>query len=140
MKKILTSIVAGIASLCIIITPAHAGSRQRHRWEGVAIGIGAAVLGHAIIGHHQHDYPHERPAGNCYYPPQPTPPPREYPTHSYNRGHWEVRKIWVEPEYERVWNPGHYDDYNRTWIPGAWIRIVNQPGYWSEERIWVGGR
>ncbi len=140
MKKILISIIAGIASLSLMIAPVHAGSKQRHRWEGVAIGVGAAILGHAIIENHLQHYPYERPANDCYYPPRTPPHHRECPEPSYNRGHWEIRKVWVAPEYERVWNPGHYDDYSRKWIPGAWIRIVNQPGYWSEERIWVGGR
>jgi hypothetical protein len=32
-----------------LATPVYAGAKNRYLWEGVAIGVGAAILGHAII-------------------------------------------------------------------------------------------
>lgn len=40
---------AVLAIVCLVTVPVHAGSEQQHRWEGVAIGVGAAILGHALL-------------------------------------------------------------------------------------------
>ena len=48
--------IAAVVSLCLVSTSAWAGSAQQHRWEGVAIGIGAAIVGSAIIHHHGHSH------------------------------------------------------------------------------------
>jgi hypothetical protein len=40
------------ATLLFAYPSAWAGSPQQHRWEGVAIGVGAAILGSALIYHH----------------------------------------------------------------------------------------
>lgn len=49
MKKIIPAAITLIMVLSFITTSAWAGSKQRHRWEGVAIGVGAAIVGGAII-------------------------------------------------------------------------------------------
>lgn len=55
------------------------------------------------------------------------------------RGHWETRRIWVPPVYEKVWNPGHYNR-NHEWVCGHWIRLEKKPGYWKTEKFWVSNR
>ena len=139
-----------IAGLCVILAaqPALAGSKQKHRWEGVAIGLGAAaILSGAFINHHHRDVVTERVTvidrgrSSCE--------PDRYDRHDRRhhddplpprgRGHWEIRKIWVPPVIERVWNPSHYNHRNE-WIPGEWIEIERESGYWQEERIWVVSR
>jgi hypothetical protein len=40
-----------VVSLCLASTPTWAGSKQQHRWEGVAIGVGAVIAGSALISH-----------------------------------------------------------------------------------------
>ncbi|MCJ8502281.1 hypothetical protein [Desulfatitalea alkaliphila] len=120
------------ATLCatLLFTPqtSWAGSPQSHRWEGVAIGIGAAIIGSAILKAHQ-----QPPVVVAPYRPAavyaPGPPPR-------SRGHWEVRKEWVPAQVEKVWNPGHYDRKGR-WVAGHWIHREVQPGYWTQTRVWV---
>ncbi len=145
MKKGIIITTAALLCLALAAPPAGAGAKQRHRWEGVAIGVGAAILGHALIhGHRAHRYHapyagggrvivHGR--GTC------APPPRYYRSHRRapcppSRGHWESRRTWVPPVHEKVWNPGHFDSRHR-WVPGGWVSVVKEPGYWSEERVWV---
>jgi hypothetical protein len=135
MQKIISSLLVGAAVLMFAANPAFAGDEARHRWQGVAIGVGAAILGSAILNEvmdrdcspapvrvYRHD-------GCC----RPSPPPR------CSRGHWEVRKVWVPPVCERVWNPGHYDR-NCRWVPGRWITVEKSPGYWAKKRVWVARR
>jgi hypothetical protein len=123
MKKFLILLTAMIFFMSLWAGPAFAGSTERHRWEGVAIGLGAAILGSAIINN-------SRPERvtviehNTYYQPDP-------PRHSQR--HCEPRQVWIPPEYERVWNPGHYE-YGK-WVPGQYIMLEKAPGYWVEERI-----
>ncbi|MCP4148102.1 MAG: hypothetical protein GY757_10175, partial [bacterium] len=131
------------AAICLVFasSSAFAGSRsrskQRHRWEGVAIGVGAAMLGSAIL----HDI-HRRPVRpRVTYRPYCEPRPRYCPPRrrTERRGHWESKKVWVPPILEKTWNPGHYD-YDNNWIPGKWIRVEVEPGYWKYERVWVSYR
>lgn len=53
-------------ALCVslMVTSAWAGPKQRYRWEGVAIGVGAAILGNALF--------------NPSYCAQPAPAPVYY--------------------------------------------------------------
>ncbi len=108
---------------------------NNHR-EGVAIGVGAAILGGALFHHAQHPpRNHSRPVYYQTYPQQqqvyvaPYCPPKP-------SGHWEWQKIWVPTVCEKTWNPGHYNRRNH-WVPGHWIRINKQSGYWRKEKIWV---
>lgn len=115
----------------VFLTPrAQAGPEERYRWEGIAIGVGAAIVGGAIL--HNYNQGHDRYIGR----PQParvySPAYREHD----RRGHWEMRKEWIPPTYQRVWNPGHYDSHGQ-WIVAQWIRVVDQPGYWVEKKVWV---
>ena len=125
---VLISIILGG---CLFSPSGWAGNVQRNRWEGVAIGIGAAVLGHTLFN----NYFHRQPAPEVVYR---HPSPRRYKHHHHRRarGHWEIRKKWIPPTYERVWNPGHYNRGGR-WIDGQWIEIEREPGYWIEKRVWV---
>ncbi len=138
MKKIITLIITlmmtGIFFLTMSVPAAFAGSKQRHRWEGVAIGVGAAILGSAIFNSDRWDTPRERVVvidRDCHKP-------RHYDRHR-PKDHWEERKIWVEPVCERVWNPGHYNRHHQ-WVPGRHIIIEKRPGYWDKKRVWAGCR
>lgn len=130
-KTILTmTLLAVFTIVAAIPSSSWAGSPQSHRWEGVAIGVGAAIIGSAILKNMHQNYSaadrEPQPAEVHHYhhrPPRPT-------------GYWDVQKEWVPPVYEKVWNPGHYDRHGR-WINGRWIRIESQPGYWTEQRVWV---
>jgi hypothetical protein len=131
------SLLLSAALLLVFIAPqAWAGSPQKHRWEGVGIGIGAAVLGGMLLnhtfgpGHHAH---YDSPRQTRAYSPFRQCAPYRGPVSS---GHWEIRKEWVAPVCEKVWNPGHYNRRQR-WIPGKWITIERQPGYWREDKVWV---
>jgi hypothetical protein len=135
MKKIIIIPLIVLIAVAINLqtSSAIAGSKQRHRWEGFAIGLGTAIIGSVILDHH-HNRHYYKPAPT-HHRKHPPPPPRV----KRHRGHWEMRKVWVPPTYKRVWNPGHYDRRGR-WVEGNWIEIVDQPGYWVEERVWIAGR
>ena len=117
----------------VFLTPqAQAGPQERYRWEGVAIGIGAAIIGTAILkaqidSRNDRHVVHRAPARvqpRVVHKPHPAP------------GRWEIQKEWVPPTYKRVWNPAHYD-HRGKWVPGQWIEVVDQPGHWVERKVWA---
>ena len=124
-KKIWITLTVSLVCFFLIIPSSWAGAEQRHRWEGVAMGIGAAVLGHALFSNY---YTYHVPTP-VYHKPKPRRP----------RGHWEYRKVWVPPTYMKVWNPGHYNKRGR-WVPGTWMKVEKEPGQWVKEKIWVTSR
>lgn len=143
MKRVPVLVLSILFLSSIVTSSAFAGSKQRYRWQGVAIGVGAAVLGYTVLNsyrgnhspervtvveHEYHHYSRDYEYGYCH----PAPPPRHYYS---SCGHWETRRVWVEPAYERVWNPPHYTHSGR-WVPGGFIMVENGPSYWSEERVW----
>lgn len=130
-KHFISIVLIATFGLSLVAPSVWAGNVQRNRWEGVAIGIGAALLGSALFNHHM-NRSGEREV--VYRPP----PPHRHRDNFRHRpsGHWEIRKKWIPPDYERVWNPGHYNP-NGRWVSGHWIEIEKEPGYWAEERIWV---
>ncbi|MFC1886344.1 hypothetical protein ACFLZM_04745 [Thermodesulfobacteriota bacterium] len=132
-KKISFVLIVAALYGFVAAAPSSAGNVQRNRWEGVAIGIGAALLGSAIINHHHAPPPHRatvykhRPYSNYNHRPDS------------RHGGWEVRKTWVPPIHKRVWNPGHYNRRGR-WVRGGWIKITDRRGYWKKQREWVSHR
>ncbi len=125
MKKITIILMILVFGLSIAAQPAFAGSKQHYRWQGVAIGIGAAILGHAIVNSYN-----ESPACKkvtVYNHPGPVP---------HRHGYWEIRSVWVEPKYIKIWNPGHYNHHG-VWMQGQWKMIKNEPGYWQKQEVWV---
>ena len=126
----LTHIVLGSALiLTLTANSAFAGGRHKERWEGIAIGLGAAILGSAILSSNNHSS--DRVPERC---PLPAPVYKRHNTH--HKGYWEVRAEWIPPIHKKVWNPGHYNRKGK-WIEGAWIEIMVKPGYWTERKVWV---
>ncbi len=130
MKKLTVSLIAAFTCVSLLAVPAWAGSKQQHRWEGLAIGIGAAIVGSALLNSHNNAVGNETAAYEA-----PMPPPRRY-CPPRPRGHWEIRRVWVPPTFKRVWNPEHYN-HIRERVPGGWIKIIDAPGHWTEYRVWV---
>jgi hypothetical protein len=129
-KKLLISLVIAAFGIALVSSSALAGSKQRHRWEGVAIGVGAAILGQAIFQAHR-----GVPQPQVVYV-EPEPVYRYEHGPQYRRGHWAWQQIWVPPTHERIWNPGHYNRYGH-WVAGHWIEVESRAGYWTRQRVWV---
>ncbi len=145
MKKIIATIMIVLSVLCFSTVSAHA---DRKTMEGFMLGTGVAILGAAIYNgiHHgsnvqyipqktrHNDYSHRRYNSDHRYKYK-NKHHRKYSRHN-QRGHWEVRKEWINPLYENRWNPGHYTRKGR-WISGRNINILVRQGYWQENKIWV---
>ena len=132
-KKLIIILLAAFTAVSLLSSTALAGSKQRHRWEGVAIGVGAAILGHAIYQAHK-----QAPQAHVVYE---SPGPAYEDHHGrYDRrhrgGHWEWQSVWVPPSMKRVWNPGHYNRHGR-WVNGHWMEVIDKEGCWTKERVWV---
>ena len=128
IRSLTLLVLASALALTLTANSAFAGGRHHERWKGIAIGVGAAILGSAILSHN--NYHTSIAYENCAVPP----PVHVKPSH--RGGHWEVRDEWVPPTYKTVWNPGHYNPRGE-WVEGVWIEIVDNPGYWTEKRVWV---
>ena len=129
IRSLTLFVLVSVLTLTLTANIALAGGIHHERWKGIAIGIGAAILGSAILNHNNYYPPREYE--HCYVP---TPPPVKQ--RSYHKGHWEVRDEWVPPVYKTVWNPAHYNQ-NGEWVEGTWIKIIDKQGYWTEKRVWV---
>ncbi|NIS60155.1 MAG: hypothetical protein GTO13_05450 [Proteobacteria bacterium] len=124
-RRIILALVAVV--LLSLSSVSFAGDRQRGRWEGVAIGLGAITLYNLF--HHGYPLPVIPPHGiyerHISYPP---------PVLHRPSGHWEIRREWVPERRERIWIPGHYED--GYWVKGHYeVRIF--PGYYVERELWV---
>ena len=133
MKK---SIITLMAITCIIgftAASSSAGSSKRDRLEGFIIGSHAGFIGATILS----TFHNNRPK---VYVNEPRHQKRHYRNsrwkHQERRGHWEMERIWVEPEYEEKWNPGHYNRKGE-WRSGRYQRFVVREGYWVEKKVWV---
>ncbi len=130
MKKKPSLLAVASLVVCVALftaSSAHAKSPQRYRWEGVAIGLGAALLGSALL-HPPYCY---RPAPPPFYRFPPSPPAPEC-------DQWEVRRVWIPPRYDWVWVPGYWR--RGCWVPGRWEKRLVSPGHWEERRYCFRGR
>lgn len=103
-------LLAMVFTMSLISPSAWAGNPQEYRWEGVAIGAGAAILGGALI--HACIYPCPTPRVAYRYPCLPRygyyhPPPR------HHRGHWKAQKRWRSHHYKRTRHHGDYPGHGR---------------------------
>ena len=154
-KSIISGLLIVVFLTGIASTPAAAGSRERGRFEGFALGLGAAFLGHSLMHHyrthqhykapidrhpprrHHHHPKHYHHRHHGYHkPPVHRHGPRRHFQH--RRGHWEFQRVWVPPTYKKVWQPGYYNRRGR-WIPGCWVKEPVSRGYWEKRKVWVAG-
>ncbi len=141
MKRSIALITAVFIAAVFSASPARA---DRKTMEGFLLGTGVAILGTAIIHNINKDHPaqyqgsYSRPAPYLHNEYRGRHRHRSAKRHAYRgpRGHWEVEKVWVEPVYEKKWNPGHYDHRGR-WVEGRHEQFIVCEGYWKEEKVWV---
>ena len=143
MNKIITITTTVLFLICFSMVPARA---DRKTMEGFMLGTGVAILGAAIInGMHDNDRPRY---SNRHHSP---PPPQVYieyrgggrDNRHYRRNHdygpvgrWEIVNVWVEPVYERKWNPAHYN-HRGEWVEGGYEEFQVAGGYYQDQRVWV---
>jgi len=70
--------VTTVLCLSLMVTSAWAGPKQRYRWEGVAIGVGAAILGSALFNAPYCAQPGPAPVYYSAPPVYYSPPPVYY--------------------------------------------------------------
>ncbi len=130
MKKFISLITMIIVLVCFSTVPAQA---DRKTMEGVMIGLGVAIIGSSII--HSNDRNYHRSYPNHHTPPQVYYRDRRYNNHQH-QGYWSVQRVWIEPSYDRRWNPAHYNQHGQ-WVEGRYENFETRQGYYQEERIWV---
>ena len=108
-KNLIIMIIASVFMLIFMLPSAWAGSPRQYRWEGVAIGLGAAVVGSALLNNRLYAYPPTRVAYRYAGPYHR----RYYYSPRWHGRHWEARKRWVRNRPCRVWHSRHYHHYGR---------------------------
>ena len=136
MKKTIATFTGIFLIIILSSAPARA---DRKTMEGFLLGTGAVLLGTAIY----HGMNQDSDPGPAYASHSPRyregrhhRPAKRYARHHRPRGHWEVERVWVEPEYERKWNPGHYNRRGQ-WVSGRYERFKVSRGYYREIKTWV---
>lgn len=141
MKKIIAVTTSILLFMCFSSVSAHA---DRKTMEGFMLGTGVAILGAAIIntihnesgpqyaGNHARRYDHRHAA---YRYGNNGKHHRRFNSRG-PRGHWEVDRVWIDPVYEKKWNPGHYNRRGE-WVSGRHERFLVKSGYYQEEKVWV---
>lgn len=131
MRKLLV-IPLIVATLGVTLAPqAMAGPRERYLWQGVAIGIGGAIL----LDHLLRPSPAvASPGPPAAYPPQVVLPPAPQ---RWIPGRYEDR--WVPASRtEAIWVPTYYDYGRGVTVQGHYETRVVPDGYWT--RLWIEGR
>ncbi|MGB5986650.1 MAG: hypothetical protein WBG37_15195 [Desulfobacterales bacterium] len=78
-KPFAIAAVTLVGIIFLSVSSSYAGAKQRHRWEGFAMGLGAAVIGQHILSHGNYG-----PVTQAYAYPAPLPTVQYYETHVYN--------------------------------------------------------
>ena len=129
-RKLITILIAAGLCFTLLVTTAHAGDRQRYRWEGVALGIlGATVVG-TVLGA---PYAHPAPVHFYWGAPPPHRPywgrPRQHyrgNSHRPYAQHRPQRPQWHRPPRPH-WKPyGHHQTR-----PDRPRRHGGNPGHWG---------
>lgn len=129
MKKRIAIVTAVFLIIGFTAGISQAGAARRHAIEGIILGTGVAILSTAII--HSMNKPEPVVVKHVYQ--------HDSPRHGKKwkkKGHWKTRKIWVEPEYETRWNPGHYNRRGK-WVKGRYKEFKVADGYWRSRKVWV---
>jgi hypothetical protein len=111
MKKrdLIIIIVASVFTLIFVLPSAWAGSPQQYRWEGVAIGVGAAIVGSVLLNNCLYAHPPARVAYRYASPPHY----RYYYPLPRHRRNWVVGKRWIPNRSPGAWSHGHYYRHGR---------------------------
>ncbi len=142
MKKLIAITTSVLLMSFFSTVSAHADKKTV---EGFMLGTGIAILGAAIFnGIHNDSTSYQ------YSRHRSEPPKLRHAEHRYDRryrhkkrfnhhgprGYWEIERIWVDPVYEKKWNPGHYNRRG-NWVSGRHEKFLVRNGFWREEKIWV---
>jgi len=124
--------VSTVLSLCLMSPSVWAGSKQQHRWEGVAIGVGAAIVGSALINHHALGYHSGPPVAFSFNYRENHRYSARHPGYSqpYNGGphnHWRYRDRGQHYQGHRQHGNAYGKLYRGNWkSPDRWNRGDSQ--------------
>jgi len=140
MKKRITITATILMLICFTTVSAYA---DRKTMEGFMIGTGVAILGTAILHGINKDSKPQYSKNYNRYDSRHYAYQKSYNTRHHRKirpyrssGHWEMERIWIEPSYEKKWNPAHYNKRGE-WISGRYEKFLINDGYWQEDKIWV---
>lgn len=124
--------VAAVLSLGLISTSVWAGSKQQHRWEGVAIGVGAVIVGSALINHHAYGYHGGPPVAFSFTYRENHPHPSRH--HGYRKPHYGGHQNHWRPHDRGPRYKGHrqYGDTLSHRRNGKWQ--FKNPGHHGDRR------
>jgi hypothetical protein len=125
MKTRIVLMITGItvAGLLLASTSSWAGSKQQHRWEGVAIGLGAAIVGSAIINQHAYGYHGRPPVGMSFIYQKTHGHPANHHK-GYNRHHNPRPGHWRHPD-----RGPHYRGHDRQGKKYGHVRRSNRSAH-----------
>ena len=130
--------VAVVLSLVLTSTSVWAGPKQQHRWEGVAIGVGAAIVGSALINHHATGYHSGPPVAFSFnYREYRRHPPRHHGYRKPNRGgHYNQWRPYNRGQQYK--GKRHHGDVHGNRHPGKWRS--SDRGHHGDRRSHNSGR
>ncbi|MBT3177091.1 MAG: hypothetical protein HOG03_08790 [Desulfobacula sp.] len=140
MKKIIATTTSVLVLTFFSTVSAHADKKTV---EGFMLGTGIAILSAAIYNGIQKDSApqykqkhsrHDKYSHSGRYEQRNNNQKKYY--HKKPRGSWTIEKIWVDPIYEKKWNPAHYN-HRGKWVSGRHEKFLVQNGFWQEKKIWV---
>lgn len=142
MKKLIAITTSVLVFTFFPTVSAHADKKTV---EGFMLGTGIAILGAAFYSAIHNDSTPQQYSQNRAQPNKYRNAGYRYgrkqrnhrkARHQVSRGYWEIERIWIDPVYEKKWNPGHYNRKG-DWVTGRHEKFLISNGFLKKEKIWV---
>ena len=123
MRNGLIITVTAVVILGLSSTPTWAGSKQQHRWEGVAIGVGAAIVGSALINHHAYGYYDGPPVAFSFNYRE------DHRSSARHHGNWNRRHGGHPGQWGPIGRGQRYRGHHRNWN----THVHRHPKSWKSD-------
>lgn len=133
-KPIIISAILTL-SFVIAILPASAENMRKHRSSGITIEFGnSPIENYQARGDRRPGA--SRPFYTASYDRSDHKRYRDTHRKHNRRGYWKRIRLWVPPQYDRVWQPRYYSHSGRP-VGGYWAAVMTRPGGWKTKKVWV---